>query len=82
MEKILTAVKDHKTDRFGFIQTVDHMVDAERTLRNILDKGDNPISKYPQDFALYKVGTYYLDTGKIVPDEHPSLICNADSLIQ
>lgn len=79
---ILTSILDHKTNRYGFVQTHQHVVDASRLFKDIIDREDSNIAKYPQDFSLQQLGTFDPETGVITPNEPLHHICNALDLIQ
>jgi hypothetical protein len=78
---IVCSVLDHKTKRFGFLQTNAHLVDAERTFKDIFDRGDSMISKYPEDFSLYKLADYDSETGLISMCDPFVLITHARSFV-
>ena len=79
--KILTAIHDHKAKRYGFIQTHDTAVDAERTLQQIIDSGNNDIAKYPEDFTLKQIGEYDTTDGKITAYDKEITLCSASNLV-
>lgn len=73
----LTAILDLKTKRYGYVQTNSHIADAERLLESIVSREDNDISRYPQDFSLYQIGSYDPDTALIIPIHPPVLVRHA-----
>jgi hypothetical protein len=76
-KKILVAIHDHKAKRYGFPQTVDSLVDAERTLSSVVNSDKGDIALYPADFTLVKIGSYDSSTGVIsVCDPHVN-VCSA-----
>lgn len=77
MKKQLTAILDLKTKSYGYIQTTSHIVEAERTLQDVISQGTNNIAKYPQDFQLMLLADYDTVTGIISPISPPTLIRNA-----
>jgi len=44
---------------------------AIRQFQLVTQDKDSIISKYPEDFRLYRVGQFDMLTGKIVPEEAP-----------
>lgn len=77
MKYIITAIYDLKSKQYGYLQTVTSLVESERTLIATMEKGNNNIAKFPQDFQLFKMADYDLTSGEITPLPKPILICNA-----
>jgi uncharacterized protein YpiB (UPF0302 family) len=78
---LLVSTRDSRTQSFGFVQTVNHLVDAERTFIDIIKRGDNNISKFPDDFSLHHIGSYDSSTGLVEPLPAPVLIITARQLV-
>lgn len=82
MKKILISIYDRKADRYGFIQTVDHLIDAERSLLNVIANDQrSPVAMYPQDFAMYHLGSFDLADGSIESLPKPKLIAAVDEIL-
>jgi uncharacterized protein YbbC (DUF1343 family) len=83
MKKILISVKDIKADRYGYIQTYDHVVDATRMMQNILNSDQkNPINTHPQDFQILQIGEYDIESGVVFPCVPHLPICMASDLLE
>ena len=78
---LMFSVKDEKAQAFNlpFLQTNVDL--AIRTLASSVTNPDSVVSKYPQDFTLYKLGTFDEITGAIVTLERPEYIIRADELL-
>lgn len=77
MKKLIVAINDHKAKRYGYPQTVDSLVDAERQLANVVNAEKGDIAKYPADFTLVQIATYNSETGEITPTEPHLNVCSA-----
>lgn len=67
MSKLIVAVYDKKAESFNPIYTSKNEAVAVRDFsQGCIDKESN-LSKYPEDYALYKLGTVEEDTGIITP---------------
>jgi len=53
---------------------------AIRQFGLIVNDKESIISKYPEDFRLYRVGEFDLKTGKIKPEENPVEIAHGLNL--
>ncbi len=76
-KQILVNIYDQKAKNYGFVQTHPHLVSAERMLLEMIASGQGNVAKYPEDFSLYQIGTIDLESGEIVPNFPPQLICHA-----
>ena len=54
--------------------------EAKRSFSDVACDADHPIGKHPEHFALYRLGTYDDNTGKI-DGEAPIHVANAHELI-
>lgn len=54
---------------------------AIRSFREAVNSDGHPFSKFPEDYALYKVGDWDNESGAIVPLE-PVKLVNASALTQ
>ena len=82
MKKILVAIHDHKAKRYGFPQTVDSLVDAERQLTSVVNAEKGDIALYPADFTLVQIGHYDSETGELQKCDPHVNICSALDLKQ
>lgn len=75
------AVKDDKIESFNAPFFAPTLGAASRAFIDGVKSqdADNIMSKHPQDFALYHVGTYDQSTGHFTPISPPTLICEAIS---
>lgn len=51
--------------------------EAERMLKMSVQDPNSLISKFPEDYDLFAIGTYDDQTGKIVPNDSPTHIVKA-----
>lgn len=80
MSKLMLAVRDEKVNSFGtpFCTTT-----KGEGIRMVMDASNDPntlLNRHPQDFSLYKVGTFDEISGEIIPENQPMFICRVDSL--
>lgn len=67
----LYAIFDNKAEEFGPPFTVRHPIEAERHFSNAVNRKDpnNVYNTHPQDFDLYKLGSYDPATGETVTNK-------------
>lgn len=65
MKANLYSVRDIKMQKYGmpFVALNDDI--AKRTLASTIKAGGTTISEFPEDFQLYKLGSYDDDTGEL-----------------
>lgn len=70
MEYNIYCVRDEKmtSTLYGAIMLQDNDDVAIRNFADALDKPDSIWRKYPSDFSLWCLGTYYCSTGEIIPE--------------
>lgn len=84
MKQMVVAVRDSAADVFGrpyFVPT------ASMAIRSFSDEvnresDDNPLYKHPSDFALYEIGSYEEEVGKLISLELPKLLIQADQCVK
>lgn len=74
------SIKDTKQGNYA---TMFPMVNDDLAKRNFLlsiaGAGDTPLSMFPADFELYKIGEFDEQIGHFYPLVNPEFICNAAS---
>lgn len=68
---IITAIKDKKTGKFGMLNSIPQENMTERLIRLVFD-GDNIYTRFPEDFAIYKIAEMNEETGKLKTEECPT----------
>lgn len=70
------AIRDYKA---GFLSPIIEQSEAVaiRNFENACSNKDTMIYKFPNDFALYALGTYDTDKGLLQPDATITLIVSA-----
>lgn len=79
MKMTICSVLDAKADMFGrpfFVQTT---AVGLRSFNDEVNRNapDNPFFTHPEDYALYELGIFDDQTGRIFPYEIPKLIIQA-----
>ena len=71
------SIRDKKSEGFNtpFFQATFGL--AERAFKDAASDEKGTIFKYKEDFSLYYIGKFDQSTGKIMPENEPKLICNA-----
>lgn len=84
MEKIgLYSVKDNKVGVFQKPFTCRNDAEASRTLHSACQDPEIQLSRYPEDFDLYFLGTYNEYTGKLTQtSDDPRFVVGAISFSQ
>lgn len=71
----LYAIYDKKAMSYGEpIMAVNDAVMC-RTIKDVI-AGAHPVARYPEDYDLYALGDYDVDTGKIDVDVNRVFVCN------
>ncbi|AZL82864.1 nonstructural protein [Apis mellifera associated microvirus 23] len=55
--------------------------EAERNFRELTNDQKSTVSKYPEDFDLYYLGTYDDSTGKLAPVDTPQHLMKAVNVV-
>ena len=81
-QKMIFAVLDAAAGTFANPWFVPHLGVAVRAFTDEVNRIDdsNNLNKHPQDFALYKIGTYDDVSGVIEPLSKPELVAQAASV--
>jgi len=59
---LVFAVYDKKMAEYGPPVAVSHVIEAERWFDSLVN-GEGVVSRYPEDFALYRIGDYDAASG-------------------
>ena len=65
------SVKDEAVGVFFQPFFAAHDIIAIRMFQAGLKREDNLLSNYPNDYALYRIGTWAERTGKVIPENPP-----------
>lgn len=82
MRMVMVTVRDVKSEvymRPWFAQTAGAAIRAfsDEVLR---DASDNTLSRHPEDYALYEIGLFDDNEGKVYPYDVPKLLIHADQV--
>lgn len=55
--------------------------EAERSIKQLANDPQSMVSKYPEDYDLYYLGTYDDQTGVIKPEDSPQHVLKAVQLV-
>lgn len=77
---IISAVKDLKSDIFLQPQFQRSVADALRNWEIVANEGDSMVSRFPDDFVLYQLGTFDPNTAQIELLDRPSNLASAAEL--
>lgn len=80
--KVIVAVKDLAAQAFGQPFFVSSTGLALRSFRDEVNRraDDNQMSRHPEDFELYCIGTYDDESGAVAP-RGPELVARAKDLV-
>ena len=76
----LYSIKDNKVGSFGTVHACNNKVDVIRELEQVVNEPTNKIGMYPEDFDLYMIAEFDMETGKITPTTNPEFVTNCYSL--
>jgi len=80
---IVVSVYDKKAMTFSVPNFVVNTASAIRSFRMELNKSspNDPVSSYPDDFAIYDLGTFDESTGAFINHDIPKLLTECSVLI-
>lgn len=81
MCKSLYVVRDVKAEFYGDPIVLDNDAMARRLFFDAASDPNSPLSKHPEDYALYLVGTYDYRTGTISSLDTPVHLGNASEAV-
>lgn len=81
MKTIICAMWDSQAQQFGRLVEFPNEAVCTRQFGELVNDGQSEAAKYPQDFAMYKLGDCDKDTGEITPCPM-ELIVKATSLVK
>jgi hypothetical protein len=73
---------DEKAQTYNTPQYLAHEGEALRMLLTTLDDNKSMVSKFPEDFSLYCLGTFDDNSGKFEGYNEPQLIKRISDLVQ
>ena len=82
MKSRIFSIRDFKTESFSPPFTSRTLGEAQRSFSELVNDGRSTPSKYPQDFALYEVGQWDLESGLIESKNPITLIQQATEIKQ
>lgn len=82
MELKLFSIRDSKGEVYNTPFFQKSHGEAERSFRELIKDEKSMVSKYPDDFDLYYLGTYDDQTGVIKPTDTPQHLVKAVALKQ
>jgi hypothetical protein len=81
MKKLIVTLKDDKLEVYNQPVFIRNKGEAARMMEEMVQDPKSPLSKYPNDFALYEIGTWDEDTGTIqLHENHQYLFRPVDFL--
>lgn len=80
MKRLVYAVYDKKMAEYGPPVAVGHVIEAERWFDSLVN-GEGVVSRYPEDFALYRIGEYDAASGTMTA-EAPVFVVDGASLVR
>lgn len=79
---ILCSIKDKKAEVFNQIIQLKNKAVAIREFETLVTDEKSPLNKFSKDYALYALATYDENTGEIQVLKEPTLVAEAEELIQ
>lgn len=75
------AVKDVQTQLFTHPYFLTNDVLAKRSFEKAVQDETTKFNMYPEDYSLYHIGTYDVETGRMIHNDSPKQLCNATSFL-
>ncbi len=80
MKKQMYSVYDLKSEFYQAPFPFHNDEDAQRGLASVFANPDSMIAKYPEDYRLFHLGTLDDNSGELIPQNPPRLVCEISSL--
>lgn len=80
MKYLILSTYDSATEMYNQPFHVQSIGQATREFTDVLSDPNHPMAKHPEDYALFQIGTFNDNTGKIEPIE-PKCVARAHELI-
>lgn len=79
---IICSIFDKKSELFMPLTCVEREIDIMRSLQQVVNstQKDTTIAQFPDDFTLYRMGSFDKESGVIVSFE-PEVICEVSNLL-
>ena len=81
MEKGMYCIFDAAANVFYDPMSYNLVTEALRVFEAILRSKDSNIGMFPQDYALYKIGSFNTISGALIPLKEPSRVVSATELL-
>lgn len=78
----LYTLFDKKTSSYGELIQNNHLAEVIRMLIKLLQNPEAKLSFFPEDYALYQVGTFDQASGQITPSHQPIFLMEVVSLVK
>lgn len=82
MVERLFSIQDGKAESYSPVMQARTSLEALRTFKDIVNgkRGESDVSRHPEDYTLWELGSFNVDTGEIVPQAKKALTNGADLL--
>lgn len=70
------AIQDIKSELFNNPFYSDNDETAKRTVKMALQSDESPLTLYPEDYRLFKLGTFDNKTGIVTAEKEPKWVLN------
>lgn len=77
----LFSVRDLKAGTYGQAFCLHNRAVAVRTVTDWVANPQSHFGKFPEDYELYELGALDLESGKLIPLEHPEYVCRLSDLL-
>lgn len=82
MQTEMVVIRDSKADCYNNPWYTRTLGEAERNFRELVNDKETLVGKYPEDYDLYKIGTYDQKNGTITVLDTPQHVCKGVSLVR
>lgn len=82
MEYELYCIYDAATNKYGIPMAQQNDAEAMRSFAHECMKSDSIWNSHPQDFVLYRIGTYDINYGIISANSTPERVCCASDFVR
>jgi hypothetical protein len=74
------AMRDLKSNFMSPTVSVNDAV-AMRSFESAIESSNNELFTHRNDFQLYRIGTYDMDKGQLIPEDLPVLVCEGKDVV-
>lgn len=82
MKHVIVAIHDHAASAFEPPMVFPARGIALRAFSDVVNKAGTTYNVHPDDFAMWQIGTFEDDAGRLLPETENVFLCNARDFLE